>query len=304
VLRRVVSSLRADPDDAAFEKLGVALALAAICAHALVNFVFYSLPLGILIGMMAADLFASSTPRLQPVSHLREVPARRIAVGALTVGWVMWLYLLLDVTIVGVFQNQPSLPFTASIRGDEANMLRFARVAQRLNGDRGIPALAEAVLLYKATRGEPESAYLREQTYAAFQRALVVDPWNSLIYLRLAQFLDEFPPPGGRRSGESNEELLFAAIGLDPLFLAGIDQLLMLFAAQGDDTRRYALLRNLVYPWMPTIRRRAPDASEKYFDLLEGYAASAADTAFVNELRQKRRELARIVPSDQTRWFF
>jgi O-Antigen ligase len=303
VLRRVIVLARLSPSDSQYPKLGIAIALVAASAHAIVNFVFYSLPLGILIGLMSAYLFVSDTAvaEVQRSTGSREV---RLAAGALVFGWVMWLYLLLDVAIVGVFQGQPSLPFAASIRADEQRMLRFARVAERLNGNRGIPALGEAVLLYRALRAEPGSAYLKGQTYQALQHALAVDPWNSLIYLRLAQFLDEFPPPGGRRSGESDEELLTAAIGLDPLFLPGIDRLLELYAARGDDERRYALLRNVVYPWMPTVRRRDPTASDRYFGLLEGYADAAGDRAFAAEVRQKRSELARFVPAHRTRWFF
>ena len=94
-------------------------------------------------------------------------------VGSIVVGWVMWLYLALDVAIVGVFQNQPTLGLATPIRADEHRMLEFARVAQRLNGNRGIPALGEAILLYRAARAEPDSRYLREQTYEQFHRALI-----------------------------------------------------------------------------------------------------------------------------------
>jgi hypothetical protein len=302
ILRRVVSGLRQDVGQTGFERLGIALALAAVCAHALVNFVFYSLPLGILIGLMAAQLFAGPD-RTNAASQPTPIARRSMAL-AMTVGWVMWLYLLLDVMIIDVFQGQAGLPFAASIRGDDRRMLEFARVAQRLNGNRGIPALAEAMLLNKSLRAEPYSRYLREQTYEHFHVALSVDPWNPMIYVQFAEFLDGFVPPGQRAPGESSEELLAASIGLDPVYLPGIDGLLALYAARGDDGKRYALLRKLVYPWMPTVRRRDPAASDRYFELLKQYASSAGDTAFLDEVEQRQAALSHFVPVAPTYWFF
>ncbi|MGH8598872.1 MAG: hypothetical protein ACREXT_19670, partial [Gammaproteobacteria bacterium] len=68
--------------------------------------------------------------------------------------------------------------------------------------------------------------------------------------------------------------------------------------------RSYALLRNLVYPWMPILRRRDPAASDRYFDMLEAHAAAHGDSVFSTELAQKRSELARIVRPPSTAWFF
>jgi hypothetical protein len=160
------------------------------------------------------------------------------------------------------------------------------------------------MLLYKSLRAEPESRYLRERTYGQFQVAMSVDPWNPLVYEKLAQFLTEFPPSGGPPAGESPEELLVASISLDPLYLPGIDQLLSLYAASGEDAKRYSLLRNIVYPWMPTVRKRDPAASDRYFALLEDYARRSADTAFVAELEKRKGELSRYVPASPTYWFF
>jgi hypothetical protein len=183
-------------------------------------------------------------------------------------------------------------------------MLEFARFAQRMNGDRGIPALGEAILLYRAARGEPDSRYLREQTYAQLHRAIEVDPWNTQAYVRLAQFLNEFPPPGGRAPGESDEELLLSAIGLDPLFVPALDQLIQYYADTHQEPRIYALLRNVVYPWMPTLRRNDPGASDRYFDLLETFASAAGDSTFLAEVKRSRSEVVQLAPREQDYWFF
>jgi O-antigen ligase len=298
VLVRGWKLARLGPSDTRFEQLGVALALAACGAHASVNFVFYSLPLCILVGLLAASLFAIPLGGVSKVRNSRGVP--RIAIiGMICLGWIMWLYLALDVAIVGVFQNQPTLGLASPIRANEHRMLEFARIAQRLNGNRGVPALGEAVLLYRATREEPDSKYLREQTYEQFHRALSVDPWNSLGYVRFAQFLEEFPQQGGPAPGESTEQLLVSAISVDRLFVPALDALLEHYAATSQEPKGYALLRNVVYPWMPTLRRNDPDATRRYFDLLEKFASAGGDSKFLDELKERRAQINQIVPRPQ-----
>ena len=303
VLRRIFTLVRLDPSDPRFAELGLGFALAAACAHAFVNFVFYSLPLGILSGLLASALFA------QPIGQQRIGVDRAIRLpnGAVRVGivmaWVIWLYLALDVATVGVFQGQPTFGLVKSIRADEQRMLEFARIAQRINGERGIPALGEAILLHRAARAEPESNYLPEQAYRQFHRAISADPWNSLTYVRFAQFLDDFPLAGGRPSGESDEELLLAALAPNPLFVPALDQLLAYYAATSEESKRYALLRGSIYPWMPTLRRNDPDASDRYFDLLEGYASANGDENFLAELKSQRAALVNFAPRPGAPWF-
>ncbi len=294
VLRRARLAVLESPRDARFEDLGVALAVVVACAHAMVNFVFYSLTLVSLIGLLSARLFSQPIQTSAPKSLL-HTPNRLVGVG-IAMGWLMWLYLALDVATAGVFQNQPSLGLVRSITANEARMLEYARVAQRLNGNRGIPVIAEAVLLHRAARAEPESKYLREQAYLTFHRALAVDPWNTLTYVRFSEFLDDFVPAGGRAPNESTEELLYSAIGLNPMFVPGIDGLLRLYSQTSQESKSYALLRNVVYPWMGRLRREDPDASDRYLDRLDAYAGEAGDSAFLSELKERRKLLADIAP--------
>jgi hypothetical protein len=299
VLRRGFALIRLGPHTRNFANLGLAMALAAVCTHAFVNFVFYSLPLSIVIGLVAALLF--SDPIARPSEAATRVPRGALVTG-LGVVWVVWLYLVLDVATVGVFQLQPSFGVGEFIRADERRMLQFARVAQRLNGNRGIPVLGEAILLYRAARAEPESAYLKEQAYRQFHLAMVVDPANTSIYVRLAGFLDEFPPDGGRPPGETDEELFLTALSFDPLCVPALDQLLRLYAATGRDAKAYMLLRDRVYVWMPTLRRNNPEASDRYFDLLERYASAENDLHYLAELKERRAALVSLAPTPEKYW--
>lgn len=301
VLGRAWTSVRLSPRNARFEELGFALALITLSAHALINFTFYCLPLGILVGLLSARLFSEP---VETRALRRSIQGLSAFVGSgIAVGWVMWLYLAVDVATAGVFQNRPTLGLVRSIIGNEGRMLEYARLAQRINGNRGIPVIGEAILLHRAVRSEPDSEYLREQAYLTFHRALAVDPWNVLSYLRFSQFLDEFPPAGGRLPGESTEELLLFSIGLDRFFVPGIDRLLQYYAATSQEAKGYALLRNVVYPWMGRLRRSDPNASDRYFDRLDAYAAAAGDSAFVAELKERRALLATIEAKRERPWF-
>ncbi len=71
------------------------MAVVAACAHAMVNFVFYSLTLVSLIGLLSAWLFSQPVQASAPKSPL-QTPNRLVGVG-IAMGWLMWLYLALDV---------------------------------------------------------------------------------------------------------------------------------------------------------------------------------------------------------------
>jgi O-antigen ligase len=303
VLGRARMLVRMSPRDAPFLDVGFAMALLAVCAHALVNFTFYCLPLSVLVGLLGARLFSEpvATATLALSAPIQRV-SRFVSIG-IAMGWIMWLYLAVDVATAGVFQNATSLGLVSSITGDERRMLEYSRIAQRINGNRGVPVIGEAILLHRAVRSEPDSDYLREQAYLTFHRALAADPWNALSYLRFSQFLDEFPPAGGRLPGESTEELLLFAIGLDPFFVPGIDRLLQYYSATSQESKGYRLLRKVVYPWMERLRRSDPNASDRYFDRLDAYAAAAGDSAFVAELKERRASLASIEAKRERPWF-
>ncbi len=151
----------------------------------------------------------------------------------------MWLYLVLDVAIVGVFQDQPAAGLVAfDPRRREADARILPRRADESMGTAGFRRWAKRYCCTEQRRVEPDSRYLKDRTYQQFHRAMEVDPWNPLIYVRFSQFLDEFVPPSERRPGESDEDLLLSALGLDPLFQPAIDQLLQHYAATSRDSQR------------------------------------------------------------------
>lgn len=295
--REAVRYVRLDVSDRRFADLGYGIALLATCAHAFANFVFYSLPLDIMIGVTAALLFSARRGAARV-----SVPTGA-AISAVAVGWIIWLYLVLDVAILGVFQAEPTFGLANATRADPHRMLEFARLAERLNGNRGLPVYGEAVLLYRAAQAEPASKYLPEQARDRFRAALAVDPWNTMIYVRFAQFLDEFGS-GSRAQGESDEELLLSALALDPTFVPAIDELLRRYVQSHQDAKAIALLRDFVYPWIRTIHKDDKAAGDRYLEMMSRYADASANRALESELSALRKELADDVPRHERIWFF
>ena len=307
VLIRFTRSVRAASDSDAFAGLGWVMALGAALAHAMVNFVLFSPALAVVLGILAARVFPASAVGFEPPaaaeSQLRA--SRTLLVVGLLVGWVAWLYLLLDTAIAGVLQNQPRIPFAAAVREDPDRMLRFSRLAQSLNANRGVPVLAEAALLEQRLDQDPSSEYLRERTVAAYRRAMAADPWNPLALLMFYELQGKHPDlTPGLTDAEKPETLLLTTVSIDPLFVPGIDRLLNHLAGQGRREAAYQFLRRRVYPWLPLLARLDKPSALRYLGALRAMAGQRNEREFVAELDALEMDLSTIEPIKQVRGFF
>jgi hypothetical protein len=285
------------------------MALGAALAHAAVNFTLFSPALAVVMGVAAARIFHSGpAPVAAPDTAQRESQQKAsgmLLLAGLLVGWIAWFYLALDTAIAGVLQNQPHIPFTASVRDDPDRMLKFAQAAQRLNGSRGVPVLGEAALLDQRLRQNPESAYLRERVLASYRRAAVVDPWNPLTHLLMANFITAQPAVAGLlREDEVPEVLLLKTISIDPLYVPGINALMDKFAREGRQVAGYRLLRRRVYPWLVLLARHDQAAAESYRRFMQVMAEAQGDRAFAAQLNELQPRMVQVGELVKDRWFF
>ncbi len=290
------------------EKAGPALAVCAAAAHATINFVFYSLPLTILIGILAAVSLTRETDSPAQAKKTRTLQnnglfaVRAALLAGLLFGWGSFGYLLLDTAIYGVFQGQRGLPLVAAIRRDPQRAIEFSRFAQKLNADRGVPVLAEALLTAHQSELEPDSDFLRERALAKFRQAREVDPWNPQVYLDFSRFLASKDQSRLRlREDEDQLNMLLKAISLDPLFEPALEQLLVEFETQGEYQKRYLLLRRIVYPWMTLLKRRDPETANRYMAELKHYAEVSQDLEFQSELAVQEKLMENVRPAEQHR---
>lgn len=277
--------------------LGGCWALAALFAHGMVNFVFYTPALAILAGAVAA----------WSVSHRRPQPPsaddKRGFFGwlfGLVLGVVAVAYLALDVANLSVFSGQPGFGLTDRYRATPADQLRFARLSERLNGDRGLPVLGQALLLQAQLREKPDSEYLQEQTIDSFRRALQKDPWNPDGYLHFSNHLLQ----GRIVTEETPEALLKQALAINPKHVPCILALVNYYDLVGEPDSAYALLRQHAYPWLDHISQQSPKQLEQLFSELGRRALLVKDQAFFEELRNTReRLLARSKKPYNPVWF-
>ncbi len=292
-------SLFADAADGARERTWAALALAALLSHAMVNFVFYTPVLGLLFGLLVASLL--KLPARAGQSTQRSLPGVTL-LPLVLLAVVGCGYLWLDITTSVRLQGQPGIPFVLQPAPEQKEQLAYARLAQQLNDDRGLPYLAEAFILdqdraLSGSDGETE-------VLLAYRRAIEVDPWNTFAWWQFRDFI--------LRTGSVWKELHPAeqpaaitreVLRLDPLFVLAIEgHLAELATADVDETRerRLEFLRAHVGPRLTWLARQDPPAALHYVDVLLQYPASVADQAHWTEVRE---QVVAVQPLSPERWF-
>ena len=283
--------MRAGVESKEFSDLGFVLALGAVLAHAAVNFVFYSPVLAFLVGVTAAMPGWSRKSRSRV--KIRGGGYRYALAGGLLFGWLCWLHLGLDTMTYGILTNQPGVPFAEKFRRSPEVMLDFARTAQTLNPNRGVPVLAEAVLLRGFLEDNPTSKFLEEEALGAYRRAIQVDPWNPNAVMQMFLFVEARPDVRSQlTSEESSEALLLRSISIDPLYVPGIDVFVnrLLASGRGDVAQR--LLQTRVLPNIEYLARTDKDAALRYLTWLMDRAQARGDGTRARELEQLREQLA------------
>ena len=185
---------------------------------------------------------------------------------------------------------------------EQREQLAYARMAQELNSDRGLPFLAEAFILDQ-DRSLPdhggENAILQ-----AYRRAVEVDPWNTLAWWQFRDFIlrteslrNELQP------AEQPTSITREVLRLDPLFVPAIEgRLAELQTADVAETRqrRLEFLRSHVGPRLTWLARQDPSAALHYVDVLLQYPASQDDQAHWVEVRER---VVAVQPLSPERWF-
>ncbi len=282
LLRR---ALLASVQDVGFSRAGFALAACALFAHAHINFVFYLHTLPLLLALVLVLATDNRQAAVAPAGFGRatnalakrfsRVPSSAVWVPLL-LGWVAWGYLAVDGLTAGVIAGQPGVPFAGELRKSPADVQRFARLAQRLNDDRGLPLLADAALAARSAAAKPADTGADEAAYAlrTFRRAIVVDPWNTNAYLELYKLFRSRPVLLRAATPEEYpDRLLQRALALDRAYLPALDALLDLY--KNDAVRREAVLLQFVAPWLEFIARANLVAGKRYLAQLNGLIPQA-----------------------------
>jgi len=280
-------------------RLGATLALAALLSHAMVNFVFFTPVLGLLIGFLVATVL--NQPVVVGHNTLRSIPGATL-VPLLLVAGSGCGYLWLDIATSVKLQGQAGIPFVLEPAREQREQLAYARLAQKLNADRGVPFLAEAVLL---DRDRSSVVLDREKLIlSAYRKAVQVDPWNTFAWWQFRDFI--------LRSEAIQDQLLLSeepssitleVLRLDPVFVPAIEaRLTELTTPDAAQTRRRQLefLRSQIGPRLTWLARENPKAALHYAEVLLQYSTSAADRA---RWIGAREQITALEPLSPERWF-
>ncbi|NKC00981.1 MAG: hypothetical protein GKR90_21145 [Pseudomonadales bacterium] len=172
-VKLIRSLLRKDTSTAT----GYALAAGMAFVHANVNFVFYILPLAIMLGVVLSLAFHESEGR--PTSNAIDLSVTAALFVAI-------LFLALDVVGYGVFSGQRGVPGAEWVRADAKRFETFVDMSRILNPRRGLPHLAAAEI---ASRSETENP----EVVALYDHAIKTDPWNPIGFVRYSEFLSGQP---------------------------------------------------------------------------------------------------------------
>ena len=305
--RQLWISARSDKGSQQFTRVGFALAACLLLAHAFVNFVFYRFSLliafAVVLAMAQAPHISRDGSRVVPSSLTRLAEfwhglPKAWLWAPLLGGWIAFTYLLVDVVTAGMIEGQDSVPFADDLRADSASVHKWARLAQSLNSDRGLPFLADASLSAAEIRkSNPADRALRTAyAHAKFRETLQVDPWNTSSYMEFYQFVRRHPELAPELpEWEQPVSLLLRAVALNRQFVPALDELLRI--TQGQPSERDKVLLNLIAPWLELIARVNLPAAQRYLEELRGLLPAAKinhfETLFEGLGKRKRRQQRR-----------
>ena len=283
IFRRVAAGRELDV------RLAFVVAMGFAALHALVNFVFYVLPLTILFGVLLGGAFA---PHLQVVSE-HAGPAGRAQVGAAWVRLGKWLVIVLlilnsallalDALTYGVFAGQLYVPGASTLRANSERMQSFAEFAQRVNGRRGVPVLAQAQL-HEAQLASGITPLALAQARLTYQRAIEVDPWNPMAFTRFAGFLERYPAAA---EGVDRGELLYQALALNPARVATNARLLAYHRELGEGQAVLGIAKNII-AWCETMRRTDVQATDHLLVAVFEISVIAGDSQMTQRVESCR----------------
>ncbi len=317
--RRLLLALFSKQRSIALDWFGLAMACAGLLAHASVNFVFYTLPLGIAFAVVCAELF--SLRLTDPVSadgaptelltdadastSAAAWPVRTGLVATLAGAFIFWAYLGLDVVVQGVFGGQLAPGPIGTLKRDVPGMVRFASTARSLNDKRVTPVLAEAALYAAMIEADPRSGISKDAILQRHRLAIAMDPYNSFVYRAMYDFIRRF---GDRELisrltvDESPQALLLKVVQLELGGTPSVYDLLSLYDQQGHQVEALSMLRTRVFPWLELIHWAQPANAEGLLVEMRQRADALGDVAFLAEIDRSADYLAQIRPDDRAEY--
>ena len=191
--------------------------------------------------------------------------------------------LALDALTYGVFAGQLYVPGASTLRANSERMQSFAEFAQRVNGRRGVPVLAQAQL-HEAQLASGITPLALAQARLTYQRAIEVDPWNPMAFTRFAGFLERYPAAA---EGVDRGELLYQALALNPARVATNARLLAYHRELGEGQAVLGIAKNII-AWCETMRRTDVQATDHLLVAVFEISVIAGDSQMTQRVESCR----------------
>lgn len=274
-------------------RAGGALALCLCMLHACVTFVFYSLSVVLVMGVVAAWCFIplkGAAPR-DPVFSEGRSPVRVLLVwcAGIAFAWLNLVYLALDSTSLAVFSAQPGLPGTGVFRESVQGQRRFATLAKRLNSDRSLPDLffaSDQANVVVRDLAEPKLLDVVEKYRLAIER----DPRNTLGYLQVANLVGLLSSDSPIRDQVMQDAgaLLDDGLRYMPNDLELVLAKFHWLEDQGRGQEAFDFLYERTLPWLDRYWTRSPAATLELFEILGGRALAYQNQAAFETIKRER----------------
>ena len=226
---------------------GLLLGVGALFIHALVNFIFYILPLSLVTGLFLAQSHrALMGARLKT---LRLQVAKPWAIAAIAfLGGLPVLLLTIDGVAATVFFRQLDLPLAQEIRADPQRSYEFASILRLARPRHTIPLSVMAEIESREARNPntgPVGLVLAELAKEDYLKLIRIKPANADAFIGLGILVTDYPhltlslPPGMPQDAEG---LFHLGITYNPADPSGYLALAELYEAQGRYQDAYDLI--------------------------------------------------------------
>ena len=243
-----------------WSRLGVALAIGGVMAHATINFVAILEIWHLFLGCALALLFGRFCERAAvPVFTNPRAPRLVVALCAAAMLFPL-RSLVVDAASYGIILHQDGVPFANDIRNDGHQYLKAMSMLETLAPDRGLPPYGEAYYLnLLATELPPAAAkQFAEGAAKAYQRSLDNFPYTLRV---MVSYSDLYKLPSIKDLPHA-ERIARRAMERDPTDLSAAIALNNVLVQEKREREAYELLRDRMFPWAVLNNVRYPEDSE------------------------------------------
>ena len=237
-----------------WQKFVIVLAIGAVLAHAIINFISILEVWHILLGCALVLLLARFRDGVAVPVMANERAPRLVTALCTAVLLLPLRGLAVDAASYGIILKQVGVPYAEEIRSDGRLYLHAMSMLQTLAPDRGLPPYGEAYYLNLLALDTPPpfAKQFAGRAARAYQKSLDNFPFTLRVIVSYAQL---YALPFNRDLPRA-ERIALRAMARDPTDLTAVIMYNNVLAQEGRKREAYIALRDRMLPWavLNTVR--------------------------------------------------